>query len=227
MGFVGFEAASSRRRALQANVATVALTVKLLPQSGFAPANLAAASIASSVNTLNSNNIIFLANTAASLAASGVCGNDVCETGELCIGSSSNCCRLDCPLALLPCPNGCSGSGACEALRADAATQGTCVCASGYASADCSECGEGHAAEGDQCVEINAPTCFDGLENGLEEGVDCGGICAAECPSRFSRAEMLGAAFAFMGFILIVIAVYALCFRKQKDAKEQKPSVQA
>ena len=71
---------------------------------------------------------------------SAVCGNDVCETGEVCMeGLDTECCVSDCGNYLYNCPAGtggleCSGHGTCLS------SSGACNCHTGYAGSACEEC---------------------------------------------------------------------------------------
>ena len=78
-----------------------------------------------------------------------VCGNLVCETGELCGATDDNCCIRDCPTRRVECPTAagssdpCSGHGSCDYVT------GACSCYgdTGYAGDDCSACAGGLSAE--------------------------------------------------------------------------------
>jgi len=124
---------------------------------------------------------------AASATAAGVCGNGVCEAGELCAAHAGRaCCLADCPIEVKQCHVGaslvvfasaaalqaganassakeCSGRGLCDRVT------GTCTCPAGYVGDACSLCdpssastGWYPAANGQSCVpklrSLSAPT---------------------------------------------------------------------
>lgn len=225
----------SRRRRLQTFGSSVTTSVTLLPDpsSGFAPAQISSTEIAVKSSDYASTNYasqMSLPQTAVSVPVA-VCGNGVCEFGEVCTAGSTDCCRADCPLASLPCPDDCSGRGVCQSLTADpSATVGTCQCFAslGFAGESCASCAPGFTAVGENCVSDSAPTCFDGVQNGEETGVDCGGICE-ECSwwgslKRLAADNMIGAAFAFMLFVMAVLAVYWFVIRPRLVKKASAPA---
>lgn len=40
-----------------------------------------------------------------------------------------------------------------------------------------------------------APTCFDGKQNGTEQGIDCGGSCSLLCPAQYAPLSVLWSRF--------------------------------
>eukprot|EP01138_Halocafeteria_seosinensis_P010163 gb/GECG01010379.1/.p1 GENE.gb/GECG01010379.1/~~gb/GECG01010379.1/.p1 ORF type:complete len:968 (+),score=79.04 gb/GECG01010379.1/:1-2904(+) len=74
----------------------------------------------------------------------GLCGNGVCESGEMCDEQSGGkCCRSDCGSPLKECPSAsnsveCSGRGVCVA------SSGFCSCDDGYQGDSCTECAAGY-----------------------------------------------------------------------------------
>eukprot|EP00854_Cymbomonas_tetramitiformis_P002118 gene2118-2817_t len=76
-----------------------------------------------------------------SAGRANVCGNSVCEVGEVCAEGQNpaTCCQLDCPLgSMKTCPSrntdACSSNGVCRPMT------GMCECYVGFASDACDEC---------------------------------------------------------------------------------------
>lgn len=127
----------------------------------------------------------------ASIAAHAICGNDVCEVGELCVSSIDDCCISDCATVVLPCevPPGsteeCGGAGRGVCL----AGSGQCECFTdkGYTGSACGECLPGFipdASTGD-CVSAATLSCGDGLYEVAPATPTSAVVCAviSECSS--------------------------------------------
>jgi hypothetical protein len=136
-----------------------------------------------------------------------VCGNGLCEAGELPdVTSGAAGCATDCPLPLLTCRsvNGlrCNGVGVCatSSVGTSAATSGFCVCGrQGYAGADCTECAEGFVrtlvSGAPRCVKLETRARGSGNASGNASNVGvCGPRFAAGpvCldPARASRCGL-------------------------------------
>jgi hypothetical protein len=107
-------------------------------------------------NAANNTQITLDGNTAYA-GTEPVCGNGICEHGEICTEDSScfDCQRSDCPYVSQSCPVSpeglaCSGHGTC--IR----STGICSCfiQQGYLGDKCGLCGEGAIKLGDTCIFV-------------------------------------------------------------------------
>ena len=162
-----------------------------------------------------------------------VCGNQLCELGEPCaapttpasanaIVNSTDCCLVDCPTPVYPCPisvhgDVCSGRGVC--LPAS----GVCDCHRGYTGVDCSACDDGYTSMGTSpsspttCVYLPGArsSCSDGVLDGDETSVDCGGGLCPPCIVRVAVSWTGGGGssqqrVAVVATVVVVVAALAV-----------------
>ncbi|EKX35127.1 hypothetical protein GUITHDRAFT_155568 [Guillardia theta CCMP2712] len=82
--------------------------------------------------------------SSATVERSGVCGNGVCEVGEVC-GLNEGCCIADCQTTSLSCPIA-SLDRVCNSRGKCLSGSGACDCFLGYEGVACESCSEGFAA---------------------------------------------------------------------------------
>uniref|UniRef100_A0A061QYW1 Laminin EGF-like domain-containing protein n=1 Tax=Tetraselmis sp. GSL018 TaxID=582737 RepID=A0A061QYW1_9CHLO len=140
---------------------------------------------------------------------SGVCGNDVCENGEM------NSCPKDCGLtepstpprqgSTCPSVGGrvCAGRGTCSS--------GQCVCNTGYSGADCNSCAEGYEKNtGGVCAEKRADV--DPRDNDAD----------ADADAAKTRSIILGVVFGIVALLLIgLMCYYVFVIRKRNQASRE------
>jgi hypothetical protein len=82
------------------------------------------------------------------VASTGLCGNGVCEVGELCDGTNAaTCCNDDCPIEWKQCPVPSGSSYSCGGQGKCIAATGKCECFDrGHTGDACSECDQGFTA---------------------------------------------------------------------------------
>lgn len=73
-----------------------------------------------------------------------VCGNNVCETGEVCGADDAACCIADCPNRYIECPTDEGNNQACSARGECDYTTGVCTCMLGHTGDECATCASGY-----------------------------------------------------------------------------------
>jgi hypothetical protein len=156
----------------------------------------------------------------------GVCGNNVCELGEMTnpLQAHSNpgrcvadCRRLTCPVGTVRNIVGqafveCSAKGSCDIAA------GACVCATGYAGANCGECATGYVVSGRNCVPTVDP---------LINGDNSVGNDIPTTTSSTSSPVVTGSVIAiasicvFLVILIAVAGVYVVVTHKKKRRAEQ------
>ncbi|KAK2080809.1 hypothetical protein QBZ16_000663 [Prototheca wickerhamii] len=141
----GSDAAPSTETPSSADSSTisVSLTVPAGLANGSVPLSTAwLESQLTPANSATSDSTIASLERGASAQRTAVCGNGVCELGEIGApgSNSTGTCPQDCPVATATGCAGSCGSGRCDALA------GTCLCFVGYTGATCDECAAGFVA---------------------------------------------------------------------------------
>ena len=106
-------------------------------------------------------------NSVAAAQVLPVCGNNVCETGELCGATDDGCCIRDCPTRRITCPtksgssDPCSGQGTCDYSSGEC----SCFADNGYTGDACDECATGFLSVTGRCTRISlvAPPSVRGM----------------------------------------------------------------
>jgi hypothetical protein len=163
-----------------------------------------------------------LSGNAAYVSTLGVCGNGVCEHGEMCMEGTecSDCQRVDCPYIFSPCPTvevgglACSGRGKCIGAT------GTCSCfwRQGYTGVNCDVCGNGAVRLGnDACgFDMMAVRVVDSIVTAASGGIQASDI---ECINDWSCIGL-----SICGTALVIAVVYYVVFRQRGSKNSVAPS---